>query len=84
MTIQLAIVDDHPLVGQGVASLLDREPDIDVVGIGSSLADAAAFIAAPTPPDVLLLDVKLGAESSLFNLFRCRPDYREDNAIDKR
>jgi len=65
VTIRLAIVDDHPLVGQGVASLLDREPDIDVVGIGSSLADAAAFLAAPTPPDVLLLDVKLGAESGL-------------------
>jgi two-component system nitrate/nitrite response regulator NarL len=63
--IRLVIVDDHPLVGHGIASLLTNEPDIDVVGIGSSLADAAAFLAEPTPPDVMLLDVKLGAESGL-------------------
>jgi DNA-binding NarL/FixJ family response regulator len=52
-------------VGHGVASLLGNEPDIDVIGVGSSLADAAAFLAGPTPPDVMLLDVKLGAESGL-------------------
>jgi DNA-binding NarL/FixJ family response regulator len=65
VSIRLAIVDDHPLVGQGIASLLAAEGDIDVVGIGASLADAAAFLEAPMPPDVMLLDVKLGAESGL-------------------
>jgi two-component system, NarL family, nitrate/nitrite response regulator NarL len=65
VSIRLAIVDDHPLVGQGVASLLASEPDIDVIGIGASLSDASAFLDAPDPPDVLLLDVKLGAESGL-------------------
>lgn len=63
--IRLAIVDDHPLLGQGVASLLAREADIDVIGIGSSLADAAAFLARRDPPAVMLLDVKLGPESGL-------------------
>ena len=63
--IRLAIVDDHPLVGQGVASLLANEADIDVVGIGSSLADASRILAHADPRDVLLLDVKLGAESGL-------------------
>jgi DNA-binding NarL/FixJ family response regulator len=63
--IRLAIVDDHPLVGQGVASLLANEPDIEVVGIGASLADASRLLAEPAPPDVMLLDVKLGAESGL-------------------
>ena len=72
MTIRLAIVDDHPLVSQGVASLLANEPDIDVVGIGSSLADASRFLAEPVPPDVLLLDVKLGSESGLDLLPRMR------------
>ena len=70
--IRLVIVDDHPLVGQGVASLLANEPDIDVVGIGSSLSDAAVFLAAPMPPDVMLLDVKLGAESGLDLLPKAR------------
>jgi DNA-binding NarL/FixJ family response regulator len=65
VSIRLAIVDDHPLVGQGLASLLSAEGDIEVVGVGTSLADAAAFLAAPMAPDVMLLDVKLGAESGL-------------------
>jgi two-component system nitrate/nitrite response regulator NarL len=72
VTIRLAIVDDHPLVSQGVASLLANEPDIDVVGIGSSLADASSFLAEAVPPDVLLLDVKLGSESGLDLLPRTR------------
>ena len=72
MKIRLAIVDDHPLVSQGVASLLANEPDIDVVGIGSSLADASRFLGEPVPPDVLLLDVKLGSESGLDLLPRMR------------
>lgn len=63
--IRVAIVDDHPLLGQGVASLLAREADIDVIGLGSSLADAAAFLARDDPPAVMLLDVKLGPESGL-------------------
>ncbi len=63
--IRLAIVDDHPMLSQGVASLLAREPDIEVIGVGSSLTDASALLARPDPPDVLLLDVKLGPESGL-------------------
>jgi DNA-binding NarL/FixJ family response regulator len=63
--IGLAVVDDHPLVGQGVASLLAREPDIDVVGLGASLADAQRLLDAEPPPDVMLLDVRLGQESGL-------------------
>lgn len=63
--IRLAIVDDHPLLGQGVASLLTREADIEVIGTGSSLSDASAFLGRDDPPDVLLLDVKLGPESGL-------------------
>jgi DNA-binding NarL/FixJ family response regulator len=70
--IRLAIVDDHPLFGQGLASLLVREPDLEVVGLGTSLSEAAALLDAPDPPDVLLLDVKLGEESGLDLLPRVR------------
>jgi DNA-binding NarL/FixJ family response regulator len=70
--IHLAIVDDHPLVGQGVASLLAQEPDFEVVGLATSLAEAAAMLEHDPPPDVLLLDVKLGEESGLDLLSRAR------------
>jgi len=71
-TIRFAVVDDHPLVGQGLASLLEREADLEVVGIGASLEDASMLLAAADPPDVLLLDVRLGEESGLDLLPRVR------------
>ncbi|HEU4571931.1 MAG TPA: response regulator, partial [Candidatus Limnocylindrales bacterium] len=70
--IRLMIVDDHPLVGQGLASLLEREADLAVVGLAASLEDAAALLAAEPPPDVLLLDVRLGEQSGLDLLPRIR------------
>jgi DNA-binding NarL/FixJ family response regulator len=69
--IRLAIVDDHPLIGQGLASLLGREADLEVVAVGGSLADGAAILAREDP-DVLLLDVRLGEESGLDLLPRVR------------
>lgn len=63
--IRIALIDDHPLMGHGLAALLARESDFEITAVGSTLAEAAALIAADTPPDVLLLDVKLGDESGL-------------------
>ena len=64
--IRIAVIDDHPVVGEGTAALLRQERDLDVVGIAASLEDARAtglFDVART--DVLLLDIRLGAESGL-------------------
>jgi DNA-binding NarL/FixJ family response regulator len=32
MTTRIFLVDDHEIVRRGVADLLDREPDLEVVG----------------------------------------------------
>lgn len=63
--IRLAVVDDHPVFREGTAALLAREADMEVVGIGSTLAEAGDLLALDPPPDVLLLDVRLGDESGL-------------------
>lgn len=65
MTIRLAIVDDHPVVRDGTAGLFASQPDVEVVGVGSTLEDARAMLAAAEPPDVLLLDIQLGSDSGL-------------------
>ena len=57
-TLQIAIVDDHPLFREGVAHTLSTQPDIDVVGEGASAADAVR-IAAERLPDIMLLDVSM-------------------------
>jgi DNA-binding NarL/FixJ family response regulator len=63
--IRVAVVDDHPVFRDGTAAVLAREPDIDVVAVGGSLDEARAIIGAAHPPDVLILDVRLGKENGL-------------------
>jgi DNA-binding NarL/FixJ family response regulator len=56
--IRTAIVDDHPMIRDGVAKALADELDITVVADGSTGADAIN-IAQKLLPDVMLLDIKL-------------------------
>jgi two-component system, NarL family, nitrate/nitrite response regulator NarL len=56
--LRVAIVDDHPMFRDGVAMTLTADPEIEVVGQGSS-AEHAIQIAQDILPDVLLLDISL-------------------------
>jgi DNA-binding NarL/FixJ family response regulator len=56
--IKVLLVEDHPIVREGVRSVLDREPDIDVVA-GADTLDEGLRLAAALHPDVVLLDLKL-------------------------
>ncbi len=62
--IRVAIVDDHPVVREGTAALLDGQPGLRMVGTAASLDEAAPLL-DPAAVDVLLLDIRLGSESGL-------------------
>jgi DNA-binding NarL/FixJ family response regulator len=62
--IRVAIVDDHPVVRQGIAALLASQPDLDVVGSAGSVDEAVALLGR-VAVDVLLLDIRLGTDSGL-------------------
>jgi DNA-binding NarL/FixJ family response regulator len=55
---RVLVVDDHPIVRQGLALLIDQEPDLMVCGEAEEAESALAAIAA-SRPDVLLLDLSL-------------------------
>ncbi len=63
-TIRVAIVDDHPVVREGTAALLAAQPGFRVVGTAGSIEGASPLL-DPGAVDVLLLDIRLGAESGL-------------------
>jgi len=52
------LVDDHEIVRRGIAELIDRESDLEVVGEASTVREALARVGA-TRPDVVVLDVRL-------------------------
>ncbi len=56
--ITILIVDDHTVVRQGVRTLLDMHPDLQVVGEAES-AEAALPLVEKLVPDVVLLDLVL-------------------------
>jgi DNA-binding NarL/FixJ family response regulator len=56
--IRVLVVDDHPIVRQGLVSVLSDEEDLEVVGEAGSGRQAVA-IASRQRPDVVLLDLEL-------------------------
>ena len=56
--ITLVVIDDHPLLREGVVRTLSAEPDMQVLAEGADAADALR-LARDHLPDVMLLDVSM-------------------------
>ena len=66
--IRVAVVDDHPLVREGTAALIERQADMEIAGVAGSLDELRPILADATV-QVLLLDLRLGDESG-FDVLR--------------
>ncbi|MBM4470145.1 response regulator [Rhodococcus hoagii] len=58
--VRVLLVDDHPVVRAGLRALLASHDGVDVVAEASSGEEAVA-LAGSTEPDVVLMDLRLGA-----------------------
>ena len=56
--IRVMLVDDHAVVRAGLRALLDRHPDLTVVGEAQDVASAIETARALTP-DVIVMDIRL-------------------------
>lgn len=55
---RIVIVDDHPLMREGIATALDSEMDLSVCGQADSAEDAIELV-GETEPDLAIIDISL-------------------------
>jgi DNA-binding NarL/FixJ family response regulator len=68
------VVDDHPLLRQGLALMINREPDLTVCGEAEE-AQAAMKAIAAKKPDILIADISLNGPDGLDLLKTLRTSY---------
>lgn len=76
--VRVGLVDDHPLFRHGLAQVLGREPNLDVV-LEASNAQEAIAVARNTPMDVAIVDILMPTTSGISltsELFEIQPSCR--------
>lgn len=58
MPVRILLVDDHAMFRQGVARILDAEPDFEVVGEANNGEDGCR-LAKELQPDLVLMDIHM-------------------------
>lgn len=69
--IRIVVVDDHPVVREGLVLILQTQPDFEIVGVGESGHDAVDIVER-LAPDVLMLDLELPGLDGVAVLRRLR------------
>ena len=67
MTYKIILIDDHPLMRQGMRQILSLEDNIEVVGEASNGTEGVA-LALATEPDLIILDLNMKGISGLDTL----------------
>ncbi|MFT4112160.1 response regulator [Silvibacterium sp.] len=67
--IRILIVDDHPVVRAGLASMLATYPDMEVVGSAADGEQAVALLTAGEPAvDVVMMDLRMPKKNGIETL----------------
>jgi DNA-binding NarL/FixJ family response regulator len=64
MPIRVFIVDDHPMVIEGLSAMLRDQPEIELAGFATNAASCLGFFVSQTA-DVVLMDINLPDKSGI-------------------
>lgn len=78
--LRVVVVDDQPLVRAGFSKILEREPDIDIVGEAADGVEALEVVGR-LRPDVVLMDVRMPRLDGLVATERLRSTVPEARVV---
>lgn len=78
--IRVLIVDDHPLVREGLATRISAQPDLEVCGAAASTGEALSLIRS-TRPALVLIDLALQKSSGLDLIHEIRARGRDPRIL---
>lgn len=78
--IRLLLADDHPILGKGLAMLLECEPDITVVGQALNGREAIQLF-RQYQPDVTLMDLRMPEVSGVEAIAAIRAEFAQARII---
>jgi DNA-binding NarL/FixJ family response regulator len=76
MTIRIVLCDDHQLIREGLRSLLERQPDMSVVGEGINGLEAIS-LARDKKPDIMILDIGMPELNGIAATRRIIEDFKK-------
>ena len=66
MTIKIVLADDHTILNESLAALLDKEPDLQIVAQAHSGLETLHMV-QKYAPDIVVLDIFMGDINGRFS-----------------
>jgi DNA-binding NarL/FixJ family response regulator len=80
MIIRCSTVDDHPLVNEAIAAIINSQPDMQLVAKATSGSDAVRQFRQHRP-DITLMDLRLPDMSGIDTMIAIRAEFPEARII---
>lgn len=72
---RIMIIDDHPIIHDGLTMLLSNEPDMEIFGIASSSSEAMQMLKERGLPDMAMVDLSMGDSDGTYLIQRIHSTY---------
>lgn len=79
-TIRVLCVDDHPVVRDGIAMILEMQPDMEVVGTAAT-GESAVTLFRRHRPDMTLMDLQMPGMGGLEAIKAIRAEYPDARIV---